>query len=136
MQSDAPAGRDRPFSLVEAVVVVVVLVVLSAVMVLGLRGVGDPVARTACESERQMLESAAVSYMARVPFAELPALGTSGDRHELFLIDAGLLAQVSPAWNLDAAGAVVPAGQPCRESSTSRRSRVDQLTPQRDGLQR
>ena len=43
----------------------------------------------------------------------LPAIGTSDNRYELFLIDAGFIKQVSTKYDLHEDGTVTTTGEPC-----------------------
>jgi prepilin-type N-terminal cleavage/methylation domain-containing protein len=105
--------RDAGFTLVEIVIVVVVLGILASVVAFTIRGITDSGETSACGADARTLETAADVYMAREGVSTLPALGTSDDRFELRLIDAGLIKQVSTKYQLHADGTVTTTGTPC-----------------------
>ena len=51
--------------------------------------------------------------MAQEQVDVIPAIGTSANRYELFLIDNGLIKQVSTKFDLHEDGTVTTTGQPC-----------------------
>lgn len=113
MNADTPTNRDRGFTLVEILVVLVILGVLATLVLFSVRGVTDRAQSSACTSDKRSLEVAVDAYMAQESLDQLPALGTSADRYELFLVDTGMIKQVSTYWNLNADGTVTTTGAPC-----------------------
>ena len=93
--SRANDRSDRGFTLVEIVVVVVILGILAVVVAFSVRGVADGGETSECSSDANTLTTAADVYMAQERVDVLPAIGTSDNRYELFLIDAGFIRQVS-----------------------------------------
>ena len=104
---------DRGFTLVEILVVLAILGVVAAVTVFAVRGVNERGEQSSCSTDSRTLTTAAASYMAQESLDEIPALGTSGDRYELFLVDAGMLKQVSTYFDLAADGTAITTGEPC-----------------------
>lgn len=104
---------DRGFTLVEILVVVVILGILATVVVFAARGVTDRGEQSACSGDARVLTIAADAWMAQESLDEVPALGTSDDRYELYLVDVGMIKQVSTYWNLAADGTVTTTGDPC-----------------------
>ena len=97
----------------EILVVILILGVLATVTVLAVRGVTSRGEQSACAGDARTLTTAADAWMAQASRAEVPALGASADRYELFLVDKGMIRQVSTHWNLNADGTVTSTGEPC-----------------------
>jgi general secretion pathway protein G len=104
---------DRGFTLVEILLVVVILGILATVVVFTLRGVTDTSQEVGCNGDARTLTVAADAYMAQKSVTEVPAAGTSPDRYELFLVDVGMIKQVSTYFDLAADGTVTTIGKPC-----------------------
>ncbi|HYN32069.1 MAG TPA: prepilin-type N-terminal cleavage/methylation domain-containing protein [Ilumatobacteraceae bacterium] len=104
---------DRGFTLVEILVVIVVLGILAVVVAFSVRGVTDRGETSACGSDATTLTTAADVYMAQQRVDVLPAIGASANRYELFLIDTGLIKQVSTKYDLHEDGTISTTGQPC-----------------------
>ena len=104
---------DGGFTLVEILVVIVILGILAVVVAFSVRGVTDRGEASACGADARTLEQAADVYMAQEQVDVLPAIGTSANRYELFLIDNGLIKQVSTKYDLHEDGSVTTTGQPC-----------------------
>ena len=97
----------------EILVVILILGVLATVTVFAVRGVTSRGEQSACAGDARTLTTAADAWMAQASRAEVPALGASADRYELFLVDKGMIRQVSTHWNLNADGTVTSTGEPC-----------------------
>ena len=101
----------------EILVAIVILGILAAVTVFAVRGVTDRGEKGACAGDARTLTIAAEAWMAQESLDAVPALGTSADRYELYLVDVGMIRQVSTRWNLDAAGTVTTTGDPCQTTA-------------------
>ncbi len=110
-RTNRPANRG--FTLVEILVVVVILGVLAVVVAFSVRGTTDGGEPSACGADMGTLTQAAEVYMTRNQVDVLPAMGTSANRYELLLIDAGLLKQVSVEFDLNEDGTVTTTGSSC-----------------------
>jgi competence protein ComGC len=104
---------DRGFTLVEIVVVVVTLAVLAVVVAFSVGGSSERDGSPACDSDATALTTAADVYMTQESVDVLPAIGTSANRYELFLIDVGFIEQVSILYDLQEDGTVIASGEPC-----------------------
>ena len=104
---------DRGFTLVEILVVIVILGILAVVVTFSVRGVTQRGEASACGADSRTLSQAAAVYMAQEQTNAIPAIGTSANRYELFLVDFGLIRQVSTKYDLHADGTVTTSGQPC-----------------------
>ncbi len=114
MSSTTPTNQtNQGFTLVEILVVIVVLGVLAVVVAFTVRGVSDQGETTSCGTDASTLTAAAGVYMAQERVEVLPAMGTSANRYELFLIDAGFIKQVSTEYDLHEDGTVSTTGEPC-----------------------
>jgi general secretion pathway protein G len=112
--NESPHHRtDRGFTIVEILVVIVILGILATVVLFTVRGVTERGERSACAGDARTLTTAADAYMAEKRLTEVPALGTSDDRYELFLVDVGMIRQVSTYFDLHADGTVTTTGEPC-----------------------
>ena len=111
--SDSHDRSSSGFTLVEILVVIAILGIVAAVTVFAVRGVNERAEQGACAGDARTLTTAADSYMARESLAEVPALGSSDDRFELFLVDVGMLKQVSTYFDLAADGTTTTTGEPC-----------------------
>ena len=75
-----PEQKDKGFTLVELLIVIVILGILATVTVFAVRGITNSGKESACNSDKKVLETAAESYMAQngsYP-ANLAALEASG----------------------------------------------------------
>ena len=105
--------RERGFTLVEILLVVVILGILAAVVVFALRGATDRARKPAATATPARSPSPPTPTWRRNASTEVPALGTSADRYELFLVDVGMIKQVSTYYDLHADGTVTTTGEPC-----------------------
>ena len=103
-----PAVRDKGFTLVELLIVVVILGILATVTVFAVRGITDKGQESACATDKQVLEVAVETWYADESAA------TAGDPTEAGLVTAQFLRSVSSLYDIGAAGAVEPqAGGAC-----------------------
>ncbi len=110
-RTDSPA--DRGFTMVELLVVIVILGILAALMVFTVRGVTDRASRGRAPPTSTTIEKAADAYMAQNPGRCLPASAPAPTAIEQFLVDAGMIRQVSTYCDLAADGTVTTTGEPC-----------------------
>lgn len=96
-------SRDRGFTLVEILIVIVVIGVLSVVVVFSVRGVVDRGEHSSCDADARTLIGAGEAYLAERLVSEIPPTGDATDPNsfELTLVDAGLLQEVSTLNELD-----------------------------------
>lgn len=105
--------RDRGFTLVEILVVIVILGILAVVVAFSIRGVTERGEQGACGADARTLTQAADVYMAQKQIEALPSIGTSSNRFELMLVDSGLIKQISVKFDLHEDGTVTSNGNPC-----------------------
>ncbi len=98
---DMPIKRDKGFTLVELLIVIVILGVLATVTVFAVRGITDQGQKSACKADKKTLEVAVESYFAQNATATIP-----GADPEVTLVNAQLLREASTKYNVTAAGAV------------------------------
>lgn len=106
MEQEIPAPiqrRDRGFTLVELLIVIVILGVLSTVAVFAVRGISDRGTASACQADYKVLETATEAYVAQLgvpnPF---PAT------FETNLKTAGFLREVSSKYDIVAINDIDP----------------------------
>jgi prepilin-type N-terminal cleavage/methylation domain-containing protein len=105
---------DQGMTLIELLLVIVVLAVLAMVVVASVRGVKTEAERTSCEADAHVLYTAGEAYFAQLTATSIPAVGSSADRFELALVNAGFLHEPSKYYDLDANGDLSRAsGSPC-----------------------
>ena len=113
MNTTPTSRTDRGFTLVEILVVIVILGILATVVAFSVRGVTNRGEVSACGADAKTLTTAADVYMAQESVDVLPAIGTSENRYELFLIDAGFIKQVSTKYDMHEDGTITTTGEPC-----------------------
>jgi prepilin-type N-terminal cleavage/methylation domain-containing protein len=106
-------STHRGFTIIEVIVVVAILGIISLVVVFSVGGTTDRSEAAACTAEARTLIESADAYMTSERVDVLPAMGTSANRYELALIDAGHLDQVSTKYDLHEDGTVTANGRSC-----------------------
>lgn len=111
----AVTDRDRGFTLVELVVVILILGMLASTVVMSISGMRTEAADTGCHSDRRLVATATEAFFAHnVGTDAIPATGVGNDRFEQTLVDGGFVRAVSEYHDLDAHGVVSPQeGSPC-----------------------
>lgn len=93
-------NKDKGFTLVELLIVIVILGILATVTVFAVRGITNQGEESACAADKKVLEVAAESYMAQ--FGNYPASAAEMET-------AGLLRSVSASWTYTFPGTDNPA---------------------------
>ncbi len=105
------ARRDRGFTLVELLIVIVILGILSTVTVFAVRGITDQGKTSACEADQRTLETAIEAY-----FAQNGSSVIAGGDAEATLVSGGFLRKASDRFNISSSGVLsiqAPAGSTC-----------------------
>ncbi len=89
--------KDRGFTLVELLIVIVILGILATVTVFAVRGITDRGKASTCQADKKTLETAVEAYWAQ----------TGANPSEADLVTAKLLVSVSPNYDV-AAGVISP----------------------------
>lgn len=105
--------KDKGFTLVELLIVIVILGILATVTVFAVRGITDKGQTSACQADKKTLETATEAYFAQNGGTTIPvtAPGTALDT----LVTAGFLRSAPTTLTLSAAGVIgIPAsGSKC-----------------------
>jgi prepilin-type N-terminal cleavage/methylation domain-containing protein len=105
MRNASNVGRDRGFTLVEMLIVVIVLGTLAAVSMLSVRGLSRTGEQGACAQDRQTLATAADVYMFDQRVDTIP--GATSEERVATLVEAGLLRDSSEWYGVEPDGTVV-----------------------------
>ena len=114
--------RDKGFTLVELLIVIVILGILATVTVFAVRGITDKGTKSACAADKKTLEVAVEAYFAQyggtaiattgdIPGSS-PAIAANADP-ELTLKAAGYIREASPKYNVNAAGVLAVEDATC-----------------------
>ena len=87
--------KERGFTLVELLIVIVILGILATVTVFAVRGIADKGKSAACDSDKKVLEVAVETFYANGGVAPVT---------EQDLVDAELIRDVSKTYNIDLDG--------------------------------
>jgi general secretion pathway protein G len=98
MDTHIEEKKDKGFTLVELLIVIVILGILATVTVFAVRGITDQGKTSTCKADKKTLETAVEAYFAQNGMAVIPT--------EANLVPS-FLHEVSPNYDLDAAGNVV-----------------------------
>jgi general secretion pathway protein G len=101
-------NRDRGFSLVEMLIVVVVLGIVATVVTISMRGVTDRGTESVCDYDERALSDVIEVYVGEHGVDSLPG-GTPAERMQA-LVDAGLLKSPSTHYEIAADDELVPLG--------------------------
>ena len=82
--------KDKGFTLVELLIVIVILGILATVTVFAVRGITSRGEASACETDRRTIEVAIEAYQAE--HGDMPA-------DEQALVDGGFIRELSSNWN-------------------------------------
>ncbi len=93
--------KDKGFTLVELLIVIVILGILATVTVFAVRGITTRGKESACSADKKTLEVAVEAYFANNGGSTIP-----GTDPEVSLVDAGLLRAPSKTYNVTASGGV------------------------------
>ena len=114
----ATKKRDRGFTLVELLIVIVILGILSTVTVFAVRGITTTGRTNACATDKRVLDTAFEAFAGQygttsIPVGSGPGVLTGivlGATPEDTLVASGLLKAVSPNWVLAADGSMASQG--------------------------
>jgi prepilin-type N-terminal cleavage/methylation domain-containing protein len=105
----ADQQKDKGFTLVELLIVIVILGILATVTVFAVRGITDQGQTSACQADAKTLETATEAYFAQEGGTAIPtdnevATTTIGATAEETLVASGFLRSVSNNWEVSTAG--------------------------------
>lgn len=115
---ETSSKRDKGFTLVELLIVIVILGILATVTVFAVRGITDKGKTSACQADQKTLETAVEAWYA------LPATGTGArvdaapltEPSEQDLVDSKLMRSLSTSYNIGtgaAAGTLIVQDTAC-----------------------
>lgn len=111
---ETSSKRDKGFTLVELLIVIVILGILATVTVFAVRGITDKGQTSACDADSKTLEVAVEAWYALPASGAGARVGAGADPTEQDLVDSGLLRDVSSTHDVGAGGSVTPtAGGAC-----------------------
>ena len=99
---------DQGFTLIEALLVILILGLLAAVVSAAADGFTASADRTACDTDRTALNIAAEAYFAQRGTDTIPSTAKSADGVEQTLVSEGFLRQVSSLHDVSPTGTVTP----------------------------
>src|SRR5262245_31285211 len=91
--------KDKGFTLVELLIVIVILGILATVTVFAVRGITDQGKQSTCAADKKTYEVASEAFWAK---------NQAWPTNDAALVTAGLLRSDSPNYNVDGAGGVIP----------------------------
>ena len=110
IETEMPQKKDKGFTLVELLIVIVILGVLATVTVFAVRGITNQGQTSACAADKKTLEVATESYFAQNSSSTIP--GADNAARMTALVNAGLLRSASTKYTVAADGSLT-AVSPC-----------------------
>ncbi len=98
--------KDKGFTLVELLIVIVILGILATVTVFAVRGITDQGKTSACEADQKTLETAVEAYFAQNGSSTIPG-------GEATLVSGGFLRSESAKFNVDSGGVLTAVDAAC-----------------------
>lgn len=99
---------DRGFTLIEALLVILVLGLLAAVVTAAARGITVDAEKSSCMSDKYLVQVAAEAYFAQRGTDTIPSTAKSADGVEQTLVSEGFLREVSSLHDVSPTGTVTP----------------------------